>query len=171
MSRTLIFLMALCLAACSAQSTLATLPGDVRAQAVANVDRIMAGDMAVVREAFPDASGEAFEAAIARMDVEARRGEERARNLVAAETNRADFRLAYEVETPAGFTVISQTFAPATSEARLAAIDVVGSDTSLAAQKRRLNTAARLIGGAFLLGLIGIGLALLRNRPHNRKTS
>ena len=170
MSRTLIPLILL-LAACSANATRSAMPETVRTESARNVDRIMAGDMAVVREAFPDASGATFEAALNRIDAEARRGEERARNLVAAETNRADYRLAYEVETPAGFTVISQTFAPATSEARLAAIDVVGSDTSLAAQKRRLNTAARLIGGAFLLGLIGIGLALLRNRPLNRKMS
>jgi len=169
MARTLLSLLTLLLAACSAQSTLSTIPGDVRNQAVVNVDRIMDGDLSPIREAFPEASGSAFDAAIANMDGEARRGVETARNLIAAESNRADYRIAYEVETSTGFTVISQVFAfpdsGASSEATLAAIDVAGSSTSLAAQKRRLNTAARLIGLAFLLGVIGMVFAVLRKRP------
>ena len=168
--RVLIFIFAMLLAACGGvEQTSKRVPSEVRAEADQVVDEVMSGDLSAVREAFPDAEGEQFESFIERSRSAVREGTERARNLVGVQVGRGDggvsYRLAHEVETDAGFTVISQTYGGPNGETPiLRAIEVNGSDSSLAAQQRRLGMATRLIFIALLLGVLLSGFLFLRVR-------
>ena len=166
--RTLLLALVLLLAACSGlDSTVRRVPDAVQSDARALVDEVMAGETARVREAFPDAEGEQFEAFIARLGTAPRQGEELARNLVAAQVVRgggaAGYNLAYEVETPEGFTVVSTRYrVEPGGEPVLVDVFVEGSDSSIAASRRRLGMATRLIALAFGLGIVLVGLLWFR---------
>jgi|GEM_PF-3287871 len=158
------------LTACSLQGAADDLASrETQARANVIVDQIMAGDFSAL-ETLPDAEGEAFERAVENMRGQVRNGTERARNLVGVKSGKPDgerrsFNLAYEVDTAAGFTVISQTYTvDGNKEPRLSGVNVTGSDESMAAQIRRLKSALKLIGGALLLSLFLIYLTL-RRRP------
>ena len=165
----------LSLAACSLQGMAErSVPDAVRAEANRVVDEVMEGDLSALREAFPSESSAEFEAALARMAEEVRPGTERARNLVGFQSSASTelgsgsqrgYNLAYEVDTPNGFTVISQTYQGENgAPPRLVSLNVKGSDESTAAQIRRLGMAARLVGAALLMGLVLMGFILLRTR-------
>ena len=158
------------LSACSGlEATERRVPEAVKASASALVDEVMAGDVSAVREAFPTAEGPEFEAFVERTRNAVREGSERGRELVGAQVLRggdaAGYNLAYEVETDAGFTVVSTTYTVSPgSEPELRQVSVEGSDSSLGASRRRLGMATRLIGLAFVLGLVLIGVLLFRRR-------
>jgi hypothetical protein len=143
---------------------------ELQAQANAVVDQIMAGDFSSLA-ALDGAEGEAFEAAVESMRAQVRSGVEEARNLVGAQggnnaANGEVVNLAYEVQTPDGFTIISQTYTQAEGESpTLSAINVAGSDKSLAAQMRRLKSAGKLVGGALLISFILIFMIMFRRKP------
>ena len=164
----LVCLLLLGLGACTnLDSTIRRVPDAVQSDANALVDEVMAGETARGRAAFPDARGEAFEVFIARLGEAPRAGEELARNLVAAQVMRggeaAGYNLAYEVETPNGFTVVSTRYrVEPGGEPRLVDVFVEGSDDSVAASRRRLGMATRLIAFAFALGLVLVGLLWFR---------
>ena len=170
MIRSSVLPLALLLAACgSVEQTAKRIPLDVQEEADQTVDEVMAGDLSALREAFPDEASAEFEAFLRRSADAVREGDERARNLVGAQVGRGSsgnsYRLAHEVETEAGFTVISQTYGgPFEGPVVLRQLEVEGSDSSLAAQRRRLGMASRLIAGAFLIGLLLTFALFLRSR-------
>ena len=158
------------LSACSGPEQAARrIPLDVREQAEVVVDEVMARDLSALREAFPDETSAEFESFLERSADAVRMGDEVARNLVGAQVARgnsgASYRIAHEVETDAGFTVVSQTYGgPFEGPVVLRQLEVEGSDASLAAKRRRLGMATWLIAGAFLIGLILTLALFVRSR-------
>ena len=175
MTRLILLLIVVFLSACSMDELAEQLvPSEVRADADQLTTDIMAGEFDSLRAAFPGLAGPEFESALGKMAEEVRGGTEISRGIVGVSANAStgtegssrNYIIAHEVETEAGFTTVSQTWAGEGDEAvALTDVNVVGSDTSTIAALEQMGRIARYVGlGLLLGGSLLVFLLVLRSR-------